>query len=73
MYLTVIVNSLRTVVDPLKDVDTREDQVMAMRVLAAGNVIVMACLGLILFLQVSKQAKEGFLFLSSLSLSLLVE
>ncbi|KAF9561487.1 hypothetical protein CPC08DRAFT_688829 [Agrocybe pediades] len=55
VYLTVIVNSLRTVVDPIKDVDTREDQVMAMRVLAAGNVMVIACLGLILFLQAGQE------------------
>ena len=53
VYLTVTVNSLRTIVNPVENVDTREDQVEAMRILSAGNVIIVACLGLILALQVS--------------------
>lgn len=53
VYLTVTVNSLRTIVNPVENVDTREDQVEAMRILSAGNVIIVACLGLILSLQVS--------------------
>ena len=53
VYLTVTINSLRTIVNPVENVDTREDQVEAMRTLSAGNVIIVACLGLILVLQVS--------------------
>ncbi|KDR67936.1 hypothetical protein GALMADRAFT_146679 [Galerina marginata CBS 339.88] len=55
VYLTVIIQALRTIVDPVKDVDTREDQVMAMRVLSAGNIIVTACLALILLLQAGQE------------------
>jgi len=39
LYLTVTVPSLRTIVDPVSGVDTKEDQIEAMRVLCAGNVI----------------------------------
>ena len=53
VYLTVTINSLRTIVNPVENVDTRGDQVEAMRTLSAGNVIIVACLGLILVLQVS--------------------
>jgi hypothetical protein len=53
VYLTVTINSLRTIVNPIPDVDTREDQVVAMSVLAAGNVIVIVALVLILVLQVT--------------------
>ena len=53
VYLTVTINSLRTIVNPVENVDTREDRVEAMRILSAGNVIIVACLGLILALQVS--------------------
>ena len=53
VYLTVTVNSLRTIVNPVENVDTREDRVEAMRILSAGNVIIVACLGLILALQAS--------------------
>jgi hypothetical protein len=53
VYLTVTIKSLRTIVNPVENVDTREDQVEAMRILSAGNVIIVACLGLILVLQVS--------------------
>ncbi|KIM44905.1 hypothetical protein M413DRAFT_365901 [Hebeloma cylindrosporum] len=51
VYLTVTINSLRTIVNPIHDVDTREDQVVAMRVLSAGNVIIILALVLILILQ----------------------
>jgi len=61
VYLTVTINSLRTIVDPVKDVDTREDQIMAVRVLAAGNVIIISCLGLILALQVSRHHVNTYL------------
>ncbi|KAF8972614.1 Shr3 amino acid permease chaperone [Flammula alnicola] len=40
VYLTVTIQSLRTIVSPIKEVDEREDQIMAMRVLAAGNTII---------------------------------
>jgi len=53
VYLTVTINALRTIVNPIQDVDTREDQVMAMRVLSAGNVIIIGALVLILALQVT--------------------
>jgi hypothetical protein len=63
VYLTVTIKSLRTIVNPVENVDTREGQVEAMRVLSAGNVIIVACLGLILALQVS--ACSLILFVSS--------
>ena len=65
VYLTVTIKSLRTIVNPVENVDTREDRVEAMRVLSAGNVIIVACLGLILVLQVS--ACSLILFVSSSS------
>jgi len=55
VYLTVTINSLRTIVNPVENVDTREDRVEAMRILSAGNVIVVACLGLILVLQAGQE------------------
>lgn len=61
VYLTVTINSLRTIVNPVENVDTREDQVMAMQVLSAGNVIIVACLGLILVLQVTTYSLITFL------------
>lgn len=64
VYLTVTINSLRTIVNPVENVDTREDQIEAMRVLSAGNVIMMACLVLILVLQVINLCS---LMISSLS------
>lgn len=54
VYLTVTIPSLRTIVTPVEQVDTRGDQVDAMRVLSAGNVIIIICLGLILALQVKE-------------------
>jgi len=55
VYLTVTINSLRTIVNPVENVDTREDQIEAMRVLSAGNVIMVACLALILVLQAGQE------------------
>jgi len=52
VYLTVTIPSLRTIVTPVEKVDSRGDQVDAMRVLSAGNIIIIICLGLILALQV---------------------
>jgi hypothetical protein len=51
VYVTVTIPALRTVVNPVPNVDTREDQVEAMRVLSAGNTIIMVILGAILALQ----------------------
>ena len=51
VYLSVSIPSLRTIVDPIVDVDTREDRIEAMRVLAAGNTIIMFLLGAVLCLQ----------------------
>ncbi|PPQ65763.1 hypothetical protein CVT26_000364 [Gymnopilus dilepis] len=55
VYISVTVSCLRTIVDPVKGVDTREDQVMAMRVLSAGNVIIIGLLLLVLFLQAGQE------------------
>jgi hypothetical protein len=52
-YVAVTIPSLRTIVEPVPDVDTAEDRVEAMRVLSAGNTIMMVLLGAILTLQVS--------------------
>jgi hypothetical protein len=51
VYLAVTVPNLRTVVTPA-DVDTRADRIEAMRILSAGNTIIMVILGAILALQV---------------------
>ncbi|KAH8116425.1 Shr3 amino acid permease chaperone [Phellopilus nigrolimitatus] len=51
VYLAVSIPALRTIVDPIEGVDTREDRIEAMRVLAAGNSIIMILLGAILCLQ----------------------
>ena len=53
MYITVGIPSCRTVADPVPDVDTREDQIEALRVLSAGNTIIIALLGGVLALQAS--------------------
>ncbi|KAG6333542.1 hypothetical protein ID866_5553 [Astraeus odoratus] len=50
VYLTVTIPGLRTIVTPT-EVDTRADRIEAMRVLAAGNTIMMVVLGAILALQ----------------------
>lgn len=51
MYLSVGVPACRTVAHPLP-VDTREDQIEALRVLSAGNTIIIVLLGAVLALQV---------------------
>jgi hypothetical protein len=51
LYTTVVIPGIRTVADPL-ETDTRTDQVEALRVLAAGNTLIVLCLGLVLALQV---------------------
>lgn len=44
--------ALRTIVTPVENVDTREDRIEAMRLLSAGNVIIIFGLAGILLLQV---------------------
>lgn len=51
VYLSVTVSTLRTIANPTTG-ETHDDQVMALRVLSAGNVIIIGCLTLILALQV---------------------
>ncbi|KAL5531646.1 hypothetical protein ACEPAG_4523 [Sanghuangporus baumii] len=55
VYLSVSIPSLRTIVDPVVDVDTRGDRIEAMRILAAGNTIIMVLLGAVLFFQGGEQ------------------
>lgn len=59
VYLSVTIPALRTIAIPA-EVDTREDRIEAMRVLAAGNSIMMVVLGAILVLQVSTSRKADF-------------
>lgn len=59
LYLSVTVPALRTIVDPVEE-DTREDRIEAMRVLAAGNTIIVVLLGAILALQVSERISAVF-------------
>ncbi|KAL4062473.1 Shr3 amino acid permease chaperone [Scleroderma yunnanense] len=54
VYLTVTIPGLRTMITPA-EVDTREDRIEAMRVLAAGNTIMMIILGSILVLQAGQE------------------
>jgi len=51
MYITVTIPSIRTVVTPVAGVETREDQIDALRVLSAGNTLNMVLLGGVLALQ----------------------
>ncbi|TEB36478.1 Shr3 amino acid permease chaperone [Coprinellus micaceus] len=55
VYLSVVIPGLRTVADPVKDVDTKEDQIEALRVASAGNIIMIACLTLVLLLQAGQE------------------
>ncbi|KAI5121515.1 hypothetical protein M0805_006552 [Coniferiporia weirii] len=55
VYLSVSVPALRTIVDPVVGVDTREDRIEAMSVLAAGNVIMMCLLGIVIFFQAGEE------------------
>ena len=52
VYLSVGVPACRTIAQPVEGVDTREDQIEALRVLSAGNTIIIALLGAVLALQV---------------------
>ena len=49
------IQACRTVVDPVPDVDTEEDRVEALRILSAGNTIIIACLVGVLVLQVRSE------------------
>ncbi|KAI0296013.1 hypothetical protein BC826DRAFT_1006727 [Russula brevipes] len=64
MYITVTVPTIRTVVTPVEGVDTREDQIEALRVLSAGNALIMVLLGGVLALQVREIRRVFFLFFS---------
>jgi len=55
IYLTVIIPALRTIVTPLEGVDTREDRIEAMRVLSAGNVMIVVGLVAMLVLQAGQE------------------
>ncbi|KAI0741462.1 Shr3 amino acid permease chaperone [Daedaleopsis nitida] len=55
VYLTVGVNSCRTVVEPVVGVDTEDDRLDALRILSAGNTIMIVCLVGILVLQAGEQ------------------
>ncbi|KNZ71629.1 Secretory component protein SHR3 [Termitomyces sp. J132] len=59
VYLTVTIPALKAIVAPLEGVDYTleggEDRVQAIRVLSAGNIIVMVCLGGILCLQAGQE------------------
>ncbi len=57
LYTTVVIPGIRTVAVPLES-ETREDQVEALRVLAAGNTLIVLCLGLVLALQVCVSVKR---------------
>lgn len=52
-YLSVTIPALRTVVQPIPDVDSRADQLQALQLISAGNVINLVLFFLILSLQVS--------------------
>ncbi|KAG5653326.1 hypothetical protein H0H81_001066 [Sphagnurus paluster] len=59
VYLTVTIPALEAIVTPLEEgknlQEATEDRVQALRVLSAGNVIVMVCLGSILVLQAGQE------------------
>ncbi|KAG5725432.1 Secretory component protein SHR3 [Termitomyces sp. T112] len=59
VYLTVTIPALKAIVAPLEGVNYTleggEDRVQAIRVLSAGNIIVMVCLGGILCLQAGQE------------------
>ncbi|THH32396.1 hypothetical protein EUX98_g1815 [Antrodiella citrinella] len=54
VYISVGIPASRTIATPVPDVDTREDQVEALRILSAGNVIMAVCLGGVLVLQIGE-------------------
>ena len=54
LYTTVVIPGIRTVADPIPE-ETRQDQTEALRVLAAGNTLIVICLGLVLALQAGQE------------------
>ena len=52
VYLSVGLPASRTIAAPVEGVDTRADQIEALRLLSAGNTIIIALLGMVLALQV---------------------
>ncbi|RPD64322.1 hypothetical protein L226DRAFT_533613 [Lentinus tigrinus ALCF2SS1-7] len=55
VYMTVGIPACRTVADPVPDVDTERDRVEALRILSAGNTIIILLLGGVLALQAGEQ------------------
>ncbi|TFK91710.1 Shr3 amino acid permease chaperone [Polyporus arcularius HHB13444] len=55
VYLTVGIPACRTVADPIPDVDSEQDRIEALRVLSAGNTIIILLLGGVLALQAGEQ------------------
>ncbi|KAK7679454.1 hypothetical protein QCA50_017508 [Cerrena zonata] len=55
VYLSVNIPSSRTIATPVENVDTREDQIEALRLLSAGNIIMIVLLGGILVLQAGEE------------------
>jgi hypothetical protein len=64
MYISVTVPSIRTVVTPIEGVDTHQDQIDALRVLSAGNTLIMVLLGGVLALQVRETPMNFCLYFS---------
>lgn len=52
VYLTVGIPACRTVADPIPNVDSEQDRLEALRILSAGNTIIIVLLGGVLALQV---------------------
>ncbi|EAU90130.1 hypothetical protein CC1G_05668 [Coprinopsis cinerea okayama7 len=55
VYLGVTIPGLRTIVLPVAEVESPDVQVEALRVLAAGNIIMIACLGFVLTAQAGQE------------------
>ncbi|KAF7798010.1 hypothetical protein EIP86_009220 [Pleurotus ostreatoroseus] len=55
VYLSVGVPACRTIANPVEGVDTREDQIEALRILSAGNTIIIVLLGAVLALQAGEE------------------
>ena len=60
VYLSVGVPACRTIANPIEGVDTREDQIEALRILSAGNTIIIVLLGAVLALQVRSVVYAAF-------------
>ncbi|KDQ61612.1 hypothetical protein JAAARDRAFT_515241 [Jaapia argillacea MUCL 33604] len=55
MFFAVTIPSMRTIVDPVPDVDTRQDQIEALQVLGAGNTIIIVLLTAVIALQAGQE------------------